>query len=185
VERRDEPLDEGLERLAAAAREASLSHEGSFADRIYGRLVGQTSLDDDIALVAIESLPIGPSLELTLDARPGVLTGLRSTLARWLAGEGVPDDHVFDISLATSEAASNAIEHAYGGREGRFSVSASLDDTEIRVTVIDRGRWRVTKPRGGGRGLTLMRGLVDSVALDQGEGGTSVTLTKRLSRAPR
>ena len=74
-------------------------------------------------------------------------------------------------------------EHAYGGWEGRFCVSASLEDQRISVTVKDTGRWRVSKPRGRGRGLSVMRGLVDSVHLEPGERGTSVTLTKRLTEA--
>jgi anti-sigma regulatory factor (Ser/Thr protein kinase) len=183
VERRGEAIDEGLERLADAARRASRSDDGSFADRVYRALIDHTSFEDDIALVAIESLAIGPLLELTLDARPAVLGGLRCTLGRWLTAEGVLDDDVFDITLATSEAASNAIEHAYGGWEGRFCVSASLEDQRISVTVKDTGRWRVSKPRGRGRGLSVMRGLVDSVHVEPGERGTSVTLTKRLTEA--
>jgi anti-sigma regulatory factor (Ser/Thr protein kinase) len=62
-------------------------------------------------------------------------------------------------------------------------VSASLEDQRISVTVKDTGRWRVSKPRGRGRGLSVMRGLVDSVHLEPGERGTSVTLTKRLTEA--
>jgi serine phosphatase RsbU (regulator of sigma subunit)/anti-sigma regulatory factor (Ser/Thr protein kinase) len=183
VERRGEPLDEGLERLAAAARDASRSDEYTFADRVYRALIDDASFEDDIALMAIESLPIGPSLELALDARPHALAGLRRTLGRWLAAEGVGPDDLFDITLATSEAASNAIEHAYGGREGHFTLSAVSADREIRVTVRDTGRWRTTKPRGRGRGLAVMRGLVDSVAIEPGERGTSVTLVKRLGDA--
>jgi anti-sigma regulatory factor (Ser/Thr protein kinase) len=143
----------------------------------------RASFEDDIALVAIESLAIGPLLELTLDARPSVLCGLRRTLGRWLTAEGVPDGDVFDITLAASEAASNAIEHAYGGWENQFSVRAVLEAERITVTVTDTGRWRVSKPRGRGRGLAVMRGLVDSVELEPGERGTSVTLTKRLTPA--
>jgi serine phosphatase RsbU (regulator of sigma subunit)/anti-sigma regulatory factor (Ser/Thr protein kinase) len=183
VERRGEPLDVGLERLADAARLASKAEDASFADHVYRALADHAGSEDDLALVAIESLPIGPLLELTLDARPSVLAGVRRTLGRWLATEGVAPDELFDIALATSEAASNAVEHAYGGWDGHFSVSASLEDREVRVTVTDTGRWRVTKPRGRGRGLAVMRSLVDSVEVEPGERGTTVTLVKRLAGA--
>jgi anti-sigma regulatory factor (Ser/Thr protein kinase) len=179
IERRDESLDEGLERLAGAALDAARRDDDSFADRVYRALVGQAATDDDIALLAIEWLPLGPSLEMTLEAKPTVLAGLRRTLGRWLSGRGVDEDSTFDITLATSEAAGNSIEHAYGAREGRVSVNAEVDEAEIRVTVADHGCWREPRPSGRGRGLMMMRGLVDSVELDRASGGTSVTLTKR------
>jgi anti-sigma regulatory factor (Ser/Thr protein kinase) len=185
VERRGESLDEGLERLAEAARLAARSAEASFADRVYRALIDGSGIDDDIALLAVESLPVGPSLELTFDARPSVLKTLRRMLERWLIAQGVQEEDRFGITLATSEAASNAVEHAYGGREGRFSVGASVDERVIRVTVLDTGRWRATKPRGRGRGMAVMRGLVDSVVVEPGEHGTTLTLTKRVTAEDR
>jgi serine phosphatase RsbU (regulator of sigma subunit)/anti-sigma regulatory factor (Ser/Thr protein kinase) len=185
VERRGESLDEGLERLAGAARLAARSDEASFADRVYRALIDGSGIDDDIALLAVESLPIGPSLELTFDARPSVLKTLRRMLERWLIAQGVQEEDRFGVTLATSEAASNAVEHAYGGREGRFSVSASVDERVIRVTVFDTGRWRATKPRGRGRGMAVMRGLVDSVVVEPGAHGTTVILTKQVTAENR
>jgi serine phosphatase RsbU (regulator of sigma subunit)/anti-sigma regulatory factor (Ser/Thr protein kinase) len=181
VERRGESIDEGLDRLRAAARRASNSDESSFADRVYRDiLVEAAGLEDDMALLAIESLPMGPRMELTLEAQPGVLAGLRRTLGRWLMNEGVGANQLFNITLAASEAAANAVEHAYGAREATFRISCVHEDGEVRITVSDEGRWRAARPYGRGRGLAIMQALVDDAQIERLSGGTRVTLVKRL-----
>ena len=181
VEVRGEVIDEGLERLRAAAEGAATGEYGSFADRVYWALAGQAALEDDVALLAIESTPLGPVVELTLDAEPGVLVGLRRTLGRWLADVGASENDLFDIALAVSEAAANAIEHAYGARRATFEVRCERRGGEVRVTVSDGGRWRASRSNGRGRGLAIMRGLMDTVELDHDEHGTTVTLVRRLN----
>ena len=182
IERRGEPIDEGFERLAAAAEAVARRTDSSFADRVYRALVDETPLEDDIALLAIETEPLGDTLEMTLPARPYVLGGLRNTLGRWLRAAGANEDELFDITLSTSEAATNAIEHAYGAREASFTISCERDGRDVTVVVCDAGRWRTVRSRGGGRGLEIMRALLDSVVVDSNHAGTVVKLTKRLSR---
>jgi serine phosphatase RsbU (regulator of sigma subunit)/anti-sigma regulatory factor (Ser/Thr protein kinase) len=185
VERRGEPIDEGLRRLAtAAAHVAEHSTHASFADSVYHALLDESALEDDVALLVVESLPLGDALELTLAARPFVLGGLRNTLGRWLRAAGADDDELFDITLSASEAATNAIEHAYGANEGSFTVSARHEDGLVTLSVHDEGRWRTSRPAGGGRGLEIMRALADNVAVNSGGEGTVVTVTKELA-APR
>jgi serine phosphatase RsbU (regulator of sigma subunit)/anti-sigma regulatory factor (Ser/Thr protein kinase) len=179
VERRGESLDEGLERLIDAARAASDPAPG-FAELIYNELVEERSLEDDVAVLAIESSPIGPRLELTLPATARVLAGMRRTLGRWLMGQGVSSDERFDVTVAVSEAAGNAIEHAYGPSEANFELVGERAAGEVRVRISDTGTWRPVRPEGRGRGLLLMRSLADSVEIDRSEAGTSVTLIKRL-----
>jgi len=178
VERRDEALDEGLGRLRDATARAIGGGEGLLADRVYNGLVEDAILDsatleDDVALLAIESLPLEGDLEMV---------GLRRVIGRWLAPTGASEDDVFAVTLAASEAAANAIEHAYGAEEATFSLRCRLDPASatVSVTVIDTGRWRKSRPRGRGRGLTIMRSLVDDVAVRSDEEGTTVTLRKRL-----
>ena len=182
IERRDESIDAGLQRLAAAAQAATRHPDSSLADDVYRALLDETPLEDDVALLAIEALPLEGSLEMALPARPDVLSGLRRTLGRWLQAAGANEDELFDITLSTSEAAANAIEHAYGAREATFTVCCEHDGQQVTITVRDIGRWRTTRPPGGGRGLEIMRSLLDSVKIDGDDEGTVVTMTKRLSR---
>ncbi len=185
IERRGEPIDAGLERLRAAGEHAARGEDASFADRAYRALLDEASLEDDIALLAVESLPLGARIELTLDAHPGVLAGLRRALGRWLADVGVGEEDLFNIALAASEAAANAAEHAYGARAATFTVRCEHEGAEVRVTVSDAGRWRESRPYGGGRGLAIMRSLVDDVSIERDERGTTVTLIKHVSEEAR
>src|SRR5262249_14194441 len=56
IERRGEPIDEGLQRLTTAARTAAQASDSSLADRVYRRLLDETPLEDDVALLAIETM---------------------------------------------------------------------------------------------------------------------------------
>jgi serine phosphatase RsbU (regulator of sigma subunit)/anti-sigma regulatory factor (Ser/Thr protein kinase) len=184
IEKRDEPIDAGLERLQAAAKQASLGTDVSLADRVYRGLFADTPFDDDVALLAIESLPLGPSMRITLDAVPGVLAGLRSTLGRWLITQGAGEEEIFSVTLAASEAAANAVEHAYGARRATFTIACARQGQRISVAIRDDGRWRGSRPYGRGRGLAIMRALLDEVRVERGEQGTTVTLIKDLPAAP-
>jgi anti-sigma regulatory factor (Ser/Thr protein kinase)/putative methionine-R-sulfoxide reductase with GAF domain len=184
IERRNESLDLGLQRLATAAEAAAQGADSPLADGVYRALLDETPLEDDVALLAIESLPFEDPLQMTLPARPNVLGGLRKTLGRWLRTAGANEDELFDITLSTSEAAANAIEHAYGAREASFIVHCEHADQRVTIIVRDIGRWRTTRPPGGGRGLEIMRSLLDDVTVSSDEEGTVVTMTKRLSPTP-
>jgi anti-sigma regulatory factor (Ser/Thr protein kinase) len=147
---------------------------------VYRALAATASLEDDIALLAIESLPLGPTLELTLEATPEVLAPLRRALGRWLAGQGFSEKDRFGVTLAVSEAAGNAIEHAYGAREAKFTVSCRREAAAVQVCVSDTGSWRESRPYGRGRGLSVMRAFTDRVEIERGSGGTTVTLIRNL-----
>src|SRR5205085_1747364 len=67
IERRGESIDEGLERLLQAAAGEAETDETTLADRVYGALVGEEALEDDVALLAIESVPLA-RVPLEVDA---------------------------------------------------------------------------------------------------------------------
>ncbi|HZB47468.1 MAG TPA: ATP-binding protein, partial [Mycobacteriales bacterium] len=103
-------------------------------------------------------------------------------LRRWLAGVGATDDEVSDLLVAAGEACANAVEHAYRGGPGELRVELRLDaGRELTLTVTDGGQWRtVPAPGDRGRGLPLMKALVDAVSVVVGEAGTVVTMRHRL-----
>jgi serine phosphatase RsbU (regulator of sigma subunit)/anti-sigma regulatory factor (Ser/Thr protein kinase) len=178
VERRGESIDAGLQRLANAAAGAAGAEGMSLADGVYGALVDEATLDDDVALLVVESVPLGEKIELTLEAEAGVLAGLRRTVRRWLQNQDLSEDERFDVTVAVSEAAGNAIEHAYGAHAATFSVSCEREANGVRIAVRDGGRWRDSRPDGRGRGLAIIRALVDRVDITRGDEGTTVTLIK-------
>jgi anti-anti-sigma factor len=68
-----------------------------------------------------------------------------------------------------------------------MSVTAHVDvDGVLTVVVRDEGTWRPPDrdPGDRGRGLLIMRQLVDTVMFEEEERGTTVTLSLRLRRSP-
>ena len=56
------------------------------------------------------------------------------------------------------------------------------DGSVIEIAVHDHGSWRSEREDDHGRGLDLMRTLMDTVAVQPGDEGTTVSLRRRLGR---
>lgn len=180
VERRERPIDEGLELLRAAAADGPRDPE-QLLERILRRLAGHESADD-IALLAIRFLPVAPKpLRLRVPSEAGSLELIRDVLRAWF--ETVPLDrfNVEELVLATWEACANAIEHAREPSGEHVSVWADLSETHVRISVEDTGVWSPPNERPDrGLGLRLVRSAASSIDIDTGEKGTKVTFEKDL-----
>jgi anti-sigma regulatory factor (Ser/Thr protein kinase) len=119
-------------------------------------------------------------LTLTLPAEPEALITARRALRNWLSELGVEPDLVYDITLATGEACTNAIEHAYAPGDASFDLEASHGADDVLVTVRDYGSWRPPRGRNRGRGLKLMETLMDAVTVRREKTGTIVELRRSL-----
>lgn len=185
VERRGETLDAGLERLLDAVRYPRPLLEGT-CDLVLERLLGDDRPADDVALLGMRFVGTEHGhLRLRRPARAAELAATRRILASWLETAGVPDDEIGLICVAASEAATNAVEHAYGAREGWFEVDASVEpDDSVTVVVRDSGRWRPKARGGGGRGLSLIGRMMDEFELVRRPAGTEVWM-RRASRGKR
>jgi len=105
-----------------------------------------------------------------------------------MAEIGVADDHIDDIAVALTEACTNVLKHSGPGDE--FEVSLEVDDDQCVIRVVDTGRGFDSASLGfnhadgsaeQGRGIELMRALVDSVKfISKPEAGTIVHLEKTL-----
>jgi anti-sigma regulatory factor (Ser/Thr protein kinase) len=114
----------------------------------------------------------------------GGLFTMRQTLRRWLGEHGAGEDEIEDVIMACNEACENAVEHGYGFGDDLFAVEFEYADGEVQVAVRDHGAWRepqVTPDRG--RGLPLMRKLMDTVDVQPRPGGTTVRMSRRLATA--
>ena len=97
-----------------------------------------------------------PSLQLRLQARPESALLLRERLHLWLDELGAKDEEIFDLSLASTEAFANAIEHPRQPRADVIEVEGSLSGRTITVTVRDHGSWCEQRQRHeGGYGFSL------------------------------
>jgi serine phosphatase RsbU (regulator of sigma subunit)/anti-sigma regulatory factor (Ser/Thr protein kinase) len=176
VESRGLPLTLGLEQLRASVGCGPADAE-ALCDHVLATLLPNGAPGDDVALLALWSAPVGgPQLHLEPRADPDELAGVRHTLERWLEAANVDERDRDRITLATNEACMNAIEHA--GATEAFEVHAALGEREVDVTVRDRGRWRAPSGSAGGRGLDMMRKLMDLVEVTPEETGTTVRLRR-------
>jgi GAF domain-containing protein/anti-sigma regulatory factor (Ser/Thr protein kinase) len=185
VERRDMWIDEGLERLTAAAAEIGDVEPDELLDRLVETLLPGGRAADDVALLAVRAEPSasGP-LRLKLPADPTVLVTMRQSLRQWLVEAGAGEDDAYDVLVATTEAAANAVEHAYGPGDASFRIEArDGGHGEISVIVRDQGAWRPPRGQNRGRGTLLMQELMDDFEVTTGESGTEVRMLKRLTSA--
>jgi anti-sigma regulatory factor (Ser/Thr protein kinase) len=60
-------------------------------------------------------------------------------------------------------------------------VNAEFDGSEVLLTITDSGGWREQRDDDRGRGLDLIRALMDAVEVEPGEDGTVVRMRKRLA----
>ncbi len=178
VEVRGQSLDDGLARLREAVLAGPTDPEELCDHLTETMLRGGTS--DDVAILALRTLPLGDRLRLDLPADPKALASARRALSRWLTHAGATPDERHGIELACHEACANAIEHAYRFGDAFFHIEASLEDGQVALVVRDTGGWREPGGTDRGRGIGLMRAMMDEVAVDGGIRGTEVELRRRL-----
>jgi anti-sigma regulatory factor (Ser/Thr protein kinase) len=142
--------------------------------------------DDDVALLVVAFDASRTRFEVELDADPSVLAGLRRRLRGWLIRRGFDRDEASEVLLAVSEACNNAVEHAYGGSHGLLRVTAEVQAGELEIIVEDRGSWREVEPRDDrGRGMLLIRRLMDSADFQSDHRGTRAVLRRRVPAGRR
>ena len=108
---------------------------------------------------------------------------------------GLDEDQRFHIAMAVREAAINAVLHGNDYDPAR-QIEVSLENTgkDLMITIADQGRGfdpgKVPDPlakenllRGTGRGIFLIRSLMDEVHFRQLHPGTELTLVKHLAPA--
>ena len=107
---------------------------------------------------------------------------------------GFTDKDVYNIQLATDEAASNIIEHAYEKiSNGMLELSCGVRDDLMTIILIDHGesfdpseiplpdlKADLSNRKIGGLGIFLMRKLMDEVSYEVKAGkGNVLTMIKR------
>lgn len=181
VERRGIGLTERFDVLLQAAATARQGVLDDLVDDVVAACVAGAVRQDDLAVLAVRDEPAGASrFRALVPARARELAGLRHGLRDFLGAKDVARDVIDDIVLATSEAATNAVEHAYSDRytSGLVGIAATVDDDgTVRVHVRDAGRWK-TQPSATsrGRGLGIARALMSDVVVRTGPSGTTVLM---------
>jgi anti-sigma regulatory factor (Ser/Thr protein kinase) len=122
-----------------------------------------------------------PVLELTLPARPESVAEIRAAVRQFAAQHGVDRDVLGSVALAVSEAATNAVIHAFVDRApGIVRTLARAGHDELIVHIADDGRGmqpRVDSP-GVGVGLPIIGQLARTLDIRQsGDAGTELRMS--------
>jgi len=182
VERRGSSLDQGIARASVLVRDGRDAALDDLADRIMTRLAPSSGYQDDVAVLLYRH---PAPLEISFPADVNELSRSRAALRSWLSQARVDPDQAHDMLVAAGEAVANAIEHGHrDSPEGFITLRATISVDQVQLTVADTGSWKPPQPaahRHRGRGITLMRALMQDVAIHPDAGGTTVHLFARIT----
>ena len=126
-------------------------------------------------------------------ARFEYLDEIRELVATIARKGGFSEKAIYSLQLAADEAASNIIEHAYGGNSKEvLHITCVVKGNEIIITMRDTGKSfdsstvkqpnlsaNLSERQIGGLGVYLMRKLMDTVHYESSKTGNLLTMTKR------
>jgi anti-sigma regulatory factor (Ser/Thr protein kinase) len=121
----------------------------------------------------------GKNLSLTFSAEPDLVPTTRRALTEFAEAAGADRETVDAVRLASSEALTNAVIHAYPDEPGQVYVTAAVASTELWILIADDGPGmepRTNRP-GLGLGLGLISQVTDEMAIvSRSGGGTEVRM---------
>ena len=122
-----------------------------------------------------------------LPAVPLTVGQMRRHASAFASAMGAPDEMTHAVALAVSETVSNAVVHAYAGREpGPVSVRCQADGERLVVEVIDEGvgiAVRDDSP-GIGQGLAVVGALARSLEVAPRADGPGTIVTMSFAAGP-
>ncbi len=174
---------EGERRLLEAVREGVTRADAEPARALVARVFAHAGNTDDVATLTVSAADVrATSFTFTFTALPLAVPLVRRSLERFAEQLGLDEDRRFSLLTASGEAIANAVEHAYLGSPGLVRVHAVLHDDTLLVTIEDEGKWKPSQRREErGRGLPLMRALMDGVEIRTHQARTEVRLTMAVS----
>jgi anti-sigma regulatory factor (Ser/Thr protein kinase) len=129
---------------------------------------------------------IGSGAVWTLPAVPATVGEMRRRAAAFAAAVGASDEMTHAVALAVSEIVTNAVVHAYAGREpGRVTVRCRADGDRVVVEVVDEGGGvaaRADSP-GIGHGLAVVGALAHTLEVEPRRDGPGIIVTMSFAAA--
>ncbi|MBB5873692.1 PAS domain S-box-containing protein [Allocatelliglobosispora scoriae] len=180
VERRRGSMGEGIDNATNTLHQGRDIDIEQLAAHVMDSLAPSGGFDDDVAFLLYRQP--GP-LQMTFPAEAGQLAPVRNALRDWLHRCALPSKVAHGILIAAGEACANAIEHGHRGNPGepiRLRAEAYADG--LRLTIADTGRWKSpTVNTDRGRGVGLMRAIMQHVNIDSSSTGTTVDMYTRIA----
>ena len=119
-------------------------------------------------------------MAISFEARiPGTPLGV-GMLRREMAGIakdcGMDPEGIADVRLAVTEAATNAVIHAYADADGELRVTAAMQDGELAIVISDTGPGLVERrdSPGLGLGLSIIASVADRLKIVNQSSGTEI-----------
>ncbi|MFE2528217.1 SpoIIE family protein phosphatase [Streptomyces sp. NPDC059382] len=182
VERRRRPLSAGIDQASEALQDGRDTSVDDLATHVMSRLAPVDGYDDDVALLLYRH---PAPLEMSFPAESSQLAPVRKTLRGWLAQCDLPPTTIQNVLVAAGEACANAIEHGHRDAPGdaiRLRAEAYVDN--LHLTIADTGRWKAPQAELNthrGRGMGLMRAVMQQVTITPGPSGTTVDMHTRIA----
>ncbi len=172
----------GLERLLEAVREVAATTDDDAARAIHQRIFARLGNTDDAATLALHvHRAVGDTLDISFSAVPFVVPLLRDALRSWCVELSIGDADAFEIVSAIGEALANVVEHAYPDSSGLARLHATIEAGAMVVQIEDGGRWKpAQRSDERGRGLPIMRALMDGVQIQSGVDRKTIRLRRAL-----
>lgn len=135
-------------------------------------------------------------MKLTFDSLSINESFARATVAAFVASLNPTLDEITDIKTAVSEAVTNCVVHAYPNSIGEITITVTLCQNEVYITVCDNGvgiedferarqPFYTTKLNDdrSGMGFTVMESFMDKIELEHNKkSGVMVKMQKKLGR---
>lgn len=138
------------------------------------------------------SRPIINGDTIRVPSNQDFLTDVDAFLEGTLRGFGTAESVIADIAISVSELVNNAMLHGNKSADDKWvTVTISRKDNKVSISVKDEGGGfnpeKVANPlaeenllKEVGRGIFIVRSLMDKVEIASVDGGTTITITKEI-----
>jgi anti-sigma regulatory factor (Ser/Thr protein kinase) len=151
------------------------------ADALLERMFSRISNRDDAAALILSRTAAVP--HYVFSAVPVTASLTRAIVGTKMDELGVSREKRFGALVAVGEAIANAIEHAYRDRDpGLIRLEVVAEGSQIELSVEDFGHWRpFVRGLERGRGIEMMRRVMDRVQIRSSRDSTKVVLKTALA----
>jgi anti-sigma regulatory factor (Ser/Thr protein kinase) len=129
----------------------------------------------------------GPGAAWVLPAVPSTVREMRRRAAAFASAAGASEEMTHAVALAVSETVTNAVVHAYVGREpGSVSVRCRTDGERVSVEVVDEGSGIAARDDspGVGHGLATVGALAQALEVASRSDGPGTIVTMAFGASP-